>query len=204
MSLSEWLFAAFYDLLNSGVEGRLAEYRERTAGRTWGNVLEVGAGTGANLPFYCPDVRLTIVEPNLHMARRLRSQASTAGRDVHLVCTVGERLPFPDNSFDCVVATLVLCMVRDLHLAVGEARRVLKAGGSFFFYEHVVSPRPRGRRWQERLNPAWRFVTTGCNLNRDTVGAIEAAGFGTVEVERFDLSVGLPVTIPNVVGVARV
>ena len=202
--MSERLFAAFYDLLNSGVEGRLAKYRERTAGRTWGNVLEVGADTGANLPFYGPDVRLTAVEPNLHMAGRLRRRASRAGRALHLVRTVGEQLPFPDKSFNCVVATLALCMVRDSHLVVGEARRVLRPGGSFFFFEHVVSQRPRGRRWQERLNPAWRFVTTGCNLNRDTAGVIQAAGFATVEVQRFDLSVGLPVTIPNVVGVARV
>ena len=202
MSISQRLFAASYDLLNWGVEGRLTAYRTRTAGRARGEVLEIGGGTGANLPFYPPEARLTFVEPNPHMVRRLRRKARGLGRDIRVVSDVGERLSFPDGSFDSVVTSLVLCMVEDVEQVVSEARRVLRPGGAFYFYEHVVSARPAGRAWQTRLNPVWRFFTTGCNLDRDITETIETAGFERVDVERFDLSVGLPVTIPNILGVA--
>jgi ubiquinone/menaquinone biosynthesis C-methylase UbiE len=203
VTIRQRLFAASYDLLNSGVERRLSTYRARTAGRARGEVLEIGGGTGANLPFYTPEARLTFVEPNPHMVRRLRRKAAGLGRDIRVVSDVGERLSFPDGSFDSVVTSLVLCMVEDVERVVAEARRVLRPGGAFYFYEHVVSTRPAGRVWQARLNPVWRFVTTGCNLDRDIAGTIENAGFERVDFERFDLSVGLPVTIPNILGVAR-
>lgn len=203
MTLSKRLFAAWYDLLNSTVEGRVIPYRKKTAGLTWGDVLEIGGGTGANLPFYPPDVRLTVVEPDPHMVKRLKRRAARLGRSVTIVSDVGENLPFPDASFDSVVTTLVLCMVDDVEKVVREARRILRPGGAFFFYEHVVSQKPRGKQWQDKLNPVWKFLTTGCNLNRDIQGAIRAAGFSNVEISSFDLSVGVPVTIPNIVGVAR-
>ena len=204
MSLSQRLFAAWYDLLNSTVEGRVIPYRRLTAGRAWGDVLEIGGGTGANLKFYSHGARLTTVEPNPHMARRFRRSAAKLGRQVTVLPAVGEKLPFPDARFDSVVTTLVLCMVDDLHQVVHEALRVLRPGGAFFFYEHVASQSPRMRKWQDRLNPVWKFLTTGCNLNRDIAASIKAAGFSEVEVTAFGLSVGPPITIPNIVGVARV
>ena len=137
------------------------------------------------------------------MIRRLRRYILKQGRHAAVVQQVGESLPFADASFDTVVTTLVLCMVRDPDAVIHEARRVLKAGGVFLFYEHVISPRPRGQWWQHKLNPLWKCFTTGCNLDRDLTASISQAGFSTVEVEAFDLSVGLPVTIPNIVGVAR-
>ena len=202
MSLSQRLFAAWYDILNSGVEGRLTPFRERTAGRTQGEVLEIGGGTGANLRFYPPDARLTVVEPNPHMAKRLRRRAGEQGREVTVVPDAGERLPFPDASFDTVVTTLVLCMVSDLDQVVREARRVIRPGGAFLFYEHVVAGSWHTRALQSGLNPVWRFMTTGCNLNRDIAGAIRGAGFSRVEVEDFHFSVGLVVKLPNVIGAA--
>ena len=203
MPLSKRLFAAWYDRLNSGVEGRVVPYRKRTAGYAWGDVLEIGGGTGANLPYYPDDAKLTFLEPDAHMIRRLSGHVRRQNREAAIVQQVGERLPFADASFDSVVTTLVLCMVRDPDAVVREVRRVLRPGGAFLFYEHVVSPRSRGRWWQDRLNPLWKFATTGCNLNRDLTGSIEGAGFSDIEVEAFDLSVRLPVTIPNIVGVAR-
>ena len=203
MSLSKRLFAAWYDLLNSGVEGRVVQYRKRTAGRTWGDVLEVGGGTGANLPYYPDDARITFIEPDRHMVRRLRRHVRRHGKEAAIVQQIGESLPFADASFDSVVTTLVLCMVRDPDAVVREVRRVLRPGGAFFFYEHVLSPRSRGRWWQNKLNPAWKCLTTGCNLNRDLTASIRGAGFSGVDLEAFDLSVGLPVTIPNIVGIAR-
>ena len=204
MSLSQRLFATFYDVLNSSVEGRLVEYRRETAGRAGGDVLEIGGGTGANLPFYGEDARLTFLEPNPHMSRRLTKRAAKLGLEITVVGEKGEKIPFPDASFDSVVTTLVLCTVDDLSRVVSEARRVLRPGGAFYFYEHVASERSFRRRWEDVLNPAWRFVTTGCNLNRDISGAIRDAGFRRVEQREFDLSVGLPLTIPNIVGVAWV
>ncbi len=204
MSLSKRLFAAFYDLLNSSVEGRVVPYRRLTAGLAQGNVLEIGGGTGANLPYYPPNTNVTFLEPDFHMIRRLKRQIQRQSCQASVVQQVGESLPFADASFDTVVTTLVLCMVRDADAVVREARRVLKPGGAFLFYEHVVSPRPRGRWWQRKLNPAWKCLTTGCNLDRDLTASIERAGFSNVEIDAFDLSVRLPVTIPNIVGIARV
>ena len=203
MPLSKRLFAAWYDLLNSGVEGRVVPYRKRTAGYAWGDVLEIGGGTGANLRYYPDDAKLTFIEPDAHMIRRLSRHVRSQDRDAAIVQQIGESLPFSDASFDSVVTTLVLCMVSDPDEVVREVRRVLRPGGAFLFYEHVVSPRSRGRWWQDRLNPLWKFATTGCNLNRDLNASIEGAGFSDIEVEAFDLSVRLPVTIPNIVGVAK-
>ena len=203
MSLSKRLFAAWYDLLNAGVEGRVVPYRRLTAGVAHGNVLEIGGGTGANLPFYPRDASITFIEPDPHMIRRLRRSIRKQGREAAIVQRYGESLPFADGSFDAVVTTLTLCMVSDADSVIRETRRVLKPGGSYFFYEHVVSPRSRGRWWQHKLNPAWKRLTTGCNLDRDLTASICSAGFASVEIEAFDLSVGLPVTIPNIVGVAR-
>ena len=85
MSISQRLFAAWYDILNSTVEGRLASYRDQTAGHSWGDVLEIGGGTGANLAFYPKDINLTVIEPNPHMAKRFRKRARKLGRDVTIV-----------------------------------------------------------------------------------------------------------------------
>ncbi len=203
MTISKRLFAAWYDLLNSGVEGRVVPYRKRTAGIARGDVLEIGGGTGANLPHYSQDANITFVEPDPHMIKRLRSHIRKQDRHAAIVQQVGESLPFADASFDSVVTTLVLCMVCDADAVVREARRVLKPDGVFLFYEHVISPRPRGQWWQRKLNPIWKCCTTGCNLDRDLSASIQAAGFNSVQIESFDLSVGLPVTIPNIVGIAR-
>ena len=203
MAISKWLFATWYDLLNSGVEGRVVPYRKRTAGNAWGDVLEIGGGTGANLPYYPESANITFIEPDAYMVRKLRRNIVRHKRSAAIVQQGGESLPFADASFDTVVTTLVLCMVSDADAVVREARRVLRPGGAFLFYEHVISPRPRGRWWQHRLNPAWKCLTTGCNLNRDLTASIRNAGFTSVELEAFDLSVRLPVTIPNIVGIAR-
>src|SRR5437764_4969074 len=118
-----------------------------------GRVLEIGGGTGANLPFYGPGVdELVITEPEEPMARRLERKLEGYSLPVQLVRTLAEQLPFEDESFDVVVATLVLCTVDDPARALGEARRVLKPGGRLLFLEHVRSDDPKLARWQDRLN----------------------------------------------------
>lgn len=204
MNLTQCLFAVGYDLLNWAVEDRLKTYRFQTAGNASGDVLEIGAGTGANLPFYKDDVNLTVLEPNPYMKKIFMGKAAKTGRIVNFVRQRGETMPFSDNSFDSVVTTLVLCMVDDMHRVVMEARRVLRAGGTMYFYEHVSSNNPRRRQWESKINPVWRFLTTGCNLNRDIESVIRNAGFREVHLTTFDLSVGLPFTLPNIVGYAKV
>ena len=105
---SKRMFAAWYDLLNSGVESRMVPYRRLTAGLALGRTLEIGGGTGANLPFYPPGVRLVSVEPNPHMARRFAAASEKSGREASVIPGVGESLPFADDSFDSVVSTLTL------------------------------------------------------------------------------------------------
>ena len=200
MSLSQRMFAASYDLLNAGVEGRLGRYRQQTAGRAMGDVLEIGGGTGANLPFYRRDVRLTMLEPNPHMVKRLKRTADKLGRSLDIVVGSGEEISFLDNSFDSVVSTLVMCSVKDLGVTLQEARRVLKAGGTFYFFEHVLASGGMRRRYQNWLNPPWRLLNGDCNINRYVQGAIRAAGFTRVELESFDLPIGPPVVRPTIVG----
>jgi ubiquinone/menaquinone biosynthesis C-methylase UbiE len=147
---------------------------ERSAllARVHGRVLEVGAGTGRNVPHYPPGVDVTYTEPDPHMADRLR------GRGKSVVRATVEELPFADDSFDTVVSTLVLCSVSDVPAALAEIRRVLAPGGRLLFIEHVRGePGTPLERWQNRLNRLWRTVARGCNCNRDLLAALQAAGF---------------------------
>lgn len=196
------LFAAFYDTLDRGVQSGVDPYRKLTAGESAGRALEIGAGTGANLPYYPQSAQLFALEPNPHMRRRFSDAALRANRGVRVIGGVGERLPFADASFDTVVTTLTLCMVRDLDAVISEIRRVLVPGGAFLFYEHVASDSAGVRRLQTLANPLWKFATTGCNLDRDIGGAIRAAGFSDVDYRRFTLSVLKVGRLPNIVGCA--
>lgn len=180
------VFAAFYDRLNAGAERAwLGRRRADLLARASGEVLEIGAGTGANLARY-PDVgRVVATEPDPAMRARLRSRLDRATVPVEVSDSPAERLAFPDASFDTVVSTLVLCSVADPDAALAELRRVLRPAGQLLALEHV---RGEGRRarWQDRLTPIWRRVGAGCHPNRDTVTAIERAGFHLAQHERFD------------------
>ncbi|MBM3944610.1 MAG: methyltransferase domain-containing protein [SAR202 cluster bacterium] len=202
MGIGDALFANAYDLLAGGVEKSVAKYRMATAGMATGDVLEIGAGTGANLPYYRDDVRLTLLEPSPGMTKRLRKKLAMLGKDATTVLQTGERLPFGDASFDAVVATLVLCSVGSLGAVLSEVRRVLRPHGAFYFYEHVAAAGGITRRAQNVLNPVWKLVVGGCNLNRETESAIKAAGFSAVEVVRFGLPISPPIVRPSIVGVA--
>ena len=202
MSISKWFFAEWYDLLNSVVESKVIPYRQLTAGKSLGDTLEVGSGTGANLPYYVDSKSLTMLEPDIHMTKKLITRVKSSGKDVQIVKSFGENLPFEDNSFDSVVTTLVLCMVKDVEKVVSEIHRVLKPGGKFLFYEHTVAETLPGRLLQNLLDPMWILATTGCHLKRDILGVIESTPYTEVEHQTFNLNVGIPITIPNIVGSA--
>ncbi len=169
------MFARFYRLLERVVADVERPYREETAGGARGRVLEVGAGTGANLALYADGTDVVALEPDPHMLRELRTRA--AGRPVRILRGSAQALPFGDGSFDTVVISLVLCSVADPDGAVRELRRVLGPGGRLRFYEHVRSEDPRLARRQDRWERAWGWFSGGCHPNRDTLATLRAGGF---------------------------
>ena len=160
----------------------MGERRVRLLAGARGAVLEVGGGTGANLAHYRGVDRVTVVEPDPHMRKKLCPKAAAASFPVEVSAAGAEALPFPGGSFDTVVSTLVLCTVPDQALALGEIRRVLRPGGLLLFIEHVRAEGAMAR-WQDRIVPLWERLLGGCHPNRDTVAAIEEAGF---EIETFE------------------
>ena len=167
----------------------LGPWRRRVLQRAAGRTLEIGAGTGANLPHYPSGlVSITLSEPNAHMRRRLRKAAEAAPIELTLDDSPAEALGFPDASFDTVVATLVLCSVRDPAASLSEIRRVLVPGGSLVVLEHVRSADPAAAARQDRWERPWGWIAGGCHPNRDTLSAIEEAGFVIEDAERFDLA----------------
>lgn len=197
-----WWFARFYDTITRTAErGWLGAVRESLVGELGGQVLEIGAGNGANLPHYRAARRVLAAEPDPAMRRRLHQRLTEALVPVEISAARGEDLPFGDASFDAVVATLVLCSVDDLDRTLAEVRRVLKPAGTFVFCEHVRAMGLRGRI-QDLLTPLWRRVGAGCHLNRRTQAAIERAGLAVRDVEVFAPWPNFPFTVPMIRGVA--
>ena len=186
--------ASLYDLVNGRIErAGLADRRRELLRHARGRVLEIGAGTGANLAHYPEGVEeLVLVEPDRALARDLKG-----GRVVE---AKAEALPFEDESFDTVVSTLVLCSVADPARALAEIRRVLRQDGELLFLEHVRSEDPGRARWQDRLDrPWWGLVSGGCHCNRETLAQIERQ-FAITEVEHGELPRVLPIVRPMIVG----
>lgn len=197
-------FSAFYDSLLKGTEeAGLREMRRQTLAAARGRTIDIGAGTGANLDLYPPQVtELVMAEPDPHMTKRLRRRLAEAGSSAELVEAPAERLPVADSSFDTAVFTLVLCTVPDPKAALAEAARVLKPGGKLLFVEHVRADDPGLARWQDRLETPWRFFADGCHCNRDTLAAIEASPLSVESVEHDELPKSPPLTKPLVRGSA--
>ena len=144
-----------------------------------GHVLEIGIGTGLNMPFYDrARVQMIVgVEPALRMHRLALKRSQQAGIDVKLIGLSAERIPVEDASFDTVVCTYTLCTIPDPIMALQEMRRALKPGGKLLFSEHGKSPDANVLKWQTRLQPYWKRVAGGCLLNRDIPSLLEEAGF---------------------------
>jgi ubiquinone/menaquinone biosynthesis C-methylase UbiE len=165
--------------------------------------LEIGGGTGANLPFYNGAVRtLTITEPEQPMARRLHRRIHQSKPKAKMLRAPAEDLPFNDETFDVAVSTLVLCTVDDQPRALRELRRVLRPGGRLLFIEHVRSDDEKVARWQDRLMPFNVRLARGCHCNRPTLDGIRAAGFEVTELAHDTLKHVPPFVRPLIVGVA--
>lgn len=166
-----------------------------------GTVLEIGAGTGANLEFLPEDIQYITLEPSLAMQDYLESEAARHGITVEIRTGIAEDIPLEDQSVDYVISTLVLCSVQDVPDVVAEIHRVLKPGGKFMFLEHVAAPEKTWtRRWQNLTTPAWKIIGDGCHLNREPWKAVEMAGFSQIDIDHFTLPVGL--SAPHISGVA--
>lgn len=166
-----------------------------------GTVIEIGPGTGANLPFFPPDITWIGVEPNRHMEPYLVEAAARLARPVRLEVGVAEQLPFADHSADAVVGTLVLCTVRDVPGALREILRVLRPGGRYVFIEHVAAPSGTWtRRCQRLVRGPWGVAGDGCQPDRETWRAIKEAGFDTVDLHHFRIRA--PIVGPHIAGTA--
>jgi ubiquinone/menaquinone biosynthesis C-methylase UbiE len=201
------LFAAIYDpFMRSAERACLSEWRAELLGHARGEVLEIGAGTGANVPFYTPAVtRLLLTEPDRDMLARLRTRVELArAQRVEAMTAPADALPFGDATFDTVVSTLVLCSVPDVPKALAEARRVLRPDGRLLFMEHVAADDRSARlAWQRRLEPLWTRISGNCHLTRRTGDAIREAGFVVEWERRESVRKALPIVRPSVRGVAR-
>lgn len=199
-----WLRPRCYDLVMRAPERRgLAILRRELVGQVRGRTLEVGAGTGANLPWYpAAAAPLTLTEPDPDAARRLRARAASIRPDARVLEVGVDDLPFADGSFDTVVCTLVLCTVPDQHAALSEIHRVLRPDGVLVFVEHVRAHIPALARRQDRWRRPWRVLAGGCEPNRDTVLAIAGAGFTVSEVRRGHMPAAPAIVRPLAFGTA--
>lgn len=204
MGLMDRGFARLYpSIIKTSEEKWLRAMRAELVGGLSGDVLEIGAGTGLNLPHYGPEVSsITLTEASEHMMRRLEEVAAAARPDARLVLSPAESLPVPDDSVDHVVSTLVLCSVDDPGRVLAEVRRVLRPGGGFHLIEHVAG---KGKllRWQRRAEPVTRFIGRGCHVTRNTRATLESAGFDTDDVKDFWSKHEPKIYAPHIVGTAR-
>jgi ubiquinone/menaquinone biosynthesis C-methylase UbiE len=192
--------AALYEFLTKGDQKWLSRHRPHIIGEADGRVLEIGAGTGNNFPYYEKAREVMATEPDPFMLARAQKHLDEMGpTNVELRQAAAEDLPFDDGSFDHVVSALVLCTVRDPVRALSEARRVLKPGGTLRFIEHVRYDEGLRGRVQDVAAPVWRYFGGGCHLNRRTDETIAEAGFEMLDLTRHKIAVPGPV----LVGVAR-
>jgi ubiquinone/menaquinone biosynthesis C-methylase UbiE len=199
------IFALAYDPFFCVAERFGLSVRRRTLlAHARGRVLEIGAGTGLNLPHYPAALEeLVLAEPEEPMARRLEARVVSM-RPATVVRAGAERMPFDDASFDSVVSTLVLCTVDDVAASLAEVKRVLAPGGELLFLEHIRGdPGSWIERWQDRLHGPWHTFACGCHCNRPTLELLEQNGFVVIEVERLPVRGAPPTMRPLVTGRAR-
>jgi ubiquinone/menaquinone biosynthesis C-methylase UbiE len=200
------VFARLYARMSPRTDAKGgAEHRRELLDGLSGRVLELGAGNGLNFPYY-PDAvsEVVAVEPEDYLRDRAREAASASRVRVTIVDAVADQLPFPDESFDAAVASLVLCSVPDQAAALTELRRILTRAGELRFYEHVRPSNPRTAALWQRFDD-WNIyprIAGGCHAARDTEGAIRAAGFAIESCRHFAFKGG-PVTAPHILGTAR-
>jgi ubiquinone/menaquinone biosynthesis C-methylase UbiE len=164
----------------------VADQRRQLLALARGDVLEIGFGTGLNLPHYPSHIRkLTAVDPNAGMRRRAQRRLTEAAIELDHHALSGEQLPFEDGRFDCVVSTFTLCSIEHVDNALSEVFRVLKPSGRFLFLEHGLSPDVKVQRWQRRLNWLQMRLGDGCHLDRPIDALVAAQPFSSLKSDKF-------------------
>ncbi len=193
-------FAAWYDALSRNAERRLfGPLRAEMLGPLTGRIVEIGAGTGANLPHYSRDAEVLGMEPDPFMLRRAQEKLARLGNPrIELRQAPAERIPVEAGTVDHVVSTLVLCTVADPAAALAEVRRVLRPDGRLHFIEHVRADGLLGRA-QDVIRPLWHYFAGGCTVNRRTKELIRASGFQIERLTTHTIQFGVPL----IIGTAR-
>lgn len=185
MPESHAVFAAVYDRVTAPAErAGLADRRRRLLAGATGRVLEIGGGTGLNLPHYPAGLEVTVLEPDGAMRERLLARVPEVAATVEVHDAGIESAPFADGSFDTVVSTLTLCTVPDLDRALAQIHRLLAPGGRLLFIEHVLASGLRGLA-QRASAPVWTRVAAGCHPDRDILGAMRANDLAITDCDRF-------------------
>jgi len=177
-----WILPRLVDIAMRNKEA--TRYRSQIVPHARGTVLEIGVGSGLNLPFYGTGVeQLYGLDPSQELLVMARKKSRALAFPVDFLAHPGEEIPLDDGCVDTVVTTWTLCSIPDPLQALKEMKRVLKPGGVLLFAEHGLAPEAQVQRWQQRLNPLWRRLAGGCNLNRKMDQLIRAAGFRIAELE---------------------
>ncbi len=160
--------------------------RQKIVPEAEGEILEIGFGSGLNVPFYDQSKvkKIWALEPSEGMRRKAQAALDEADMDIEFIDLPGEQIPLDDSSVDTILVTYTLCTIADTHAAFEGMRRVLIPGGRLLFCEHGKAPDAEVRRWQDRLNPAWSKIAGGCQMNRDIPALINEGGFDIKVDER--------------------
>jgi ubiquinone/menaquinone biosynthesis C-methylase UbiE len=199
------VFARFFDRLSGVMEKEVGPWREELLAGLSGRVVEIGPGNGINFRHYPAAVEEVVAfEPEPYLRAKAQRAAQLAAATVSVRAGVADSIELEDASVDGAVACLVLCSVPDQQAALAELRRVLKPGGQLRFLEHVRAGKPRKARVQRTLDGSgvWPRLAGGCHCSRDTVGAIQAAGFHVERTRNLDLGPSWVITNPHVLGAA--
>jgi ubiquinone/menaquinone biosynthesis C-methylase UbiE len=206
--MSRFMSLIYDRFMRASERACLEEWRTELLADLSGSILEIGAGTGANVSRYPSSVkRLVLVDDDPHMLAKLEArlrESDRPGTEIEIREASAASLPFPDASFDAVVSTLVLCSVPDPDVVLREVRRVLRPDGAFVYLEHVADEEGTARfGWQRRVEPVWKRLAGNCHLTRRTGDAIRRAGFVVEGERRESMRKALPIVRPTVRGIAR-
>jgi ubiquinone/menaquinone biosynthesis C-methylase UbiE len=179
-------FPKWYDFFMKPLEKkRFKRIRQDLIQKAYGNVLEIGSGTGINFCFYNDVDQVTATEPSEFMIQKSEPRIKQAGVPIRLVQASAENLPFEENTFDTVVATLVFCTIPNVEKAIAEMKRVCKPDGKILLFEHVKMENSFLATLQDRLTPVWKKICDGCYLNRETMSVIQSNDLSIIHTNEY-------------------
>ncbi|MDF0727720.1 class I SAM-dependent methyltransferase [Cytobacillus sp. S13-E01] len=195
--MGKW-FPSIYDVAMKPLEQTtFKKIREDLISKAEGRVLEIGSGTGVNFPYYKNATQVDAVEPNSWMVKKSLKRKSQTNVPIQTYKLKAEKLPFPDDTFDTVVGTLVFCTISKPLEALKEIKRVSKPSAKFLFFEHVRMEQSFLGKTQDLLTPAWKHICDGCHLNRNTLELVEQAHLSIEKVDSYYKGLFLAIECSN-------